>query len=75
MIDENHPELIREAEMRRKAQSLIPQCRECGMWPILKYEPGILSAECDCRSWESHEEDRIAMAREIRRELERELNE
>ena len=71
MIDENHPELIREAEMRRKAQSLIPQCRDCGMWPILKYEPGILSASCKCKTWATDEEDRLGLARIIKRDLEK----
>ena len=69
MINPTHPDLIREAEIRRKAQGMVPQCQECGVWPIIKYEPGFLHASCKCREWSLPEEDRIELANRIVRDL------
>lgn len=69
MINENHPTLIEHARTKTEAQRLIPQCPTCGKLPVLSYEPGCLWASCDCKTWTSHEEDRMELAREIREEL------
>ena len=69
MINPSHPALIREAEMRRKAQGMVPECPSCGVWPIIKYEPGFLHASCKCREWSLPEEDRIELANRIVRDL------
>jgi hypothetical protein len=73
MMNPDHPDLIREAEMRRKAQGIIPQCPSCGIWPILKYEPGILQASCKCQTWATDEEDRMSLANRIARDLEKKI--
>jgi len=68
--NEYHPTLQEHFIHKKKAQRQIGTCKICKKMPILIYEPGCLSAWCDCKTWKSHEEDRIELAAIIQRDLE-----
>jgi len=69
--NDDHPTLKKHAIEKKAAQNIVKTCKICKKMPILIYEPGCLSAWCDCKTWKSHDENRIELAQIIQQDLEK----